>query len=104
LIFPFRRHRNPIWIKTSVKTAGVLEKCVFSTTFLTTTNRIETMLELCKQVLTKVSFDRFLFRKELQKAIRWLTGEDLEKLKQWCIDQYGNTYSDIIISSFRPVM
>ncbi|MFM9983963.1 MAG: hypothetical protein ACKVOK_01935 [Flavobacteriales bacterium] len=62
------------------------------------------MLELCKQVLTKVSFDRFLFRKELQKAIRWLTGEDLEKLKQWCIDQYGNLYSDIIISSFRPVM
>ncbi|MFN0031268.1 MAG: hypothetical protein ACKVOR_03815 [Flavobacteriales bacterium] len=62
------------------------------------------MLELCKQVLTKVSFDRFLFRKELEKAIRWLTGEDLQKLKQWCIDQYGTKYRDVIIASFRPVL
>lgn len=62
------------------------------------------MLEMCKEVLTKVSFDRFLFRKELQKAIRWITGEDLETLRRWCIDQFGNLYYDIIASSFRPVM
>ncbi len=62
------------------------------------------MLEMCKEVLTKVSFDRLLFRKELQKAIRWITGEDLDRLRRWCIDQYGTLYHDIIISSFRPVM
>ena len=62
------------------------------------------MLEMCKEVLTKVSFDRFLFRKELQKAIRWVTGEDLTRLKQWCLDHFGTMYHDIIIASFRPVM
>ncbi|HEY8403274.1 MAG TPA: hypothetical protein VIK71_01560 [Flavobacteriales bacterium] len=62
------------------------------------------MLEMCKEVLTKVSFDRLLFRKELQKAIRWMKHEDLPKLKQWCLDQFGNLYHDIIIASFRPVM
>ncbi len=62
------------------------------------------MLEMCKEVLTKVSFDRLLFRKELQKAIRWITGDDLDRLRRWCLDQYGTLYHDIIISSFRPVM
>jgi len=62
------------------------------------------MLEMCKEVLTKVSFDRLLFRKELQKSIRWIQGEDLVRLRQWCLDQFGNLYHDIIISSFRPVM
>ena len=59
---------------------------------------------MCKEVLTKVSFDRLLFRKELQKAIRWITGDDLDRLRRWCLDQYGTLYHDIIISSFRPVM
>lgn len=62
------------------------------------------MLEMCKEVLTKVSFDRLLFRKELQKAIRWIKGDDLTRLRQWCLDRFGNLYHDIIISSFRPVM
>jgi hypothetical protein len=62
------------------------------------------MLEMCKEVLTKVSFDRLLFRKELHKSIRWMKGEDLPKLKQWCLDHFGSLYHDIIISSFRPVM
>jgi hypothetical protein len=64
----------------------------------------ETMLEMYKEVLTKVSFDRLLFRKELQKAIRWIKGEDLETFRRWCVNQFGNLYHDIIISSFRPVM
>jgi hypothetical protein len=62
------------------------------------------MLEMCKEVLTKVSFDRFLFKKELQKAIRWIKGDELDRLKQWCLDQFGKMYHDIIVSSFKPVM
>lgn len=59
------------------------------------------MLELCKEVLTKVSFDRFLFRKELQKAIKWLQGEELEQFKNWCVATFGNHYRDIIASTFK---
>lgn len=62
------------------------------------------MLEFCKKVLTKVSFDRFLFKKELLKAIKWLNKEDLIALKTWCIGQFGNMYGDIIQDSFRPVL
>jgi hypothetical protein len=62
------------------------------------------MLEMCKEVLTKVSFDRFLFKKELQKAIRWIKGEELSRLRQWCLDQFGNMYHDIIVASFKPMV
>gem|GEM_PF-141161 len=62
------------------------------------------MMEFCKEVLTKVSFDRLLFRKELQKAIRWLKRDELSQFKQWCLEQFGGRYREIILSSFRPVI
>ncbi|MBL7943414.1 MAG: hypothetical protein JNM00_11635 [Flavobacteriales bacterium] len=64
------------------------------------------MLDFCKEILTKVSFDRLLFRKELDKAIQWLRSnkEDLLQFRQWCLDQFGGKYSDIIMTSFRPVL
>lgn len=58
------------------------------------------MLEFCKNVLRKVSFDRFLFTKELKKAIKWLKNEDRNELKQWCLNNYGHVYQEIIIDSF----
>ena len=58
------------------------------------------MLEFCKEVLTKVSFDRLLFRKELEKAIRWLQREECIQLKSWCVVTFGALYNDIIIASF----
>jgi hypothetical protein len=61
------------------------------------------MLELCKEILTKVSFDRFLFSKELRKAIKWLKGdEEIKHLRTWCMEMFGAKYSDIIKLSFRP--
>lgn len=62
------------------------------------------MLELCKQVLLKVSFDRLLFRKELTKAIRWVKGEELIQLKNWCLDQFGERYRELILLSFKPAL
>ena len=41
------------------------------------------MLEFCKKVLTNVSFDRMLFTKELQKAIKWVKKEELTALREW---------------------
>jgi hypothetical protein len=58
------------------------------------------MLEFSKKVLTNVSFDRMLFRKELKKAMKWLTREELGQLKQWCQNSFGHVHGDIIAESF----
>jgi hypothetical protein len=59
------------------------------------------MLELCKEILTKVSFDRLLFQKELNKALKWLQSEELEGFREWCLSTFGKKYPDILKSAFR---
>ena len=51
------------------------------------------MLEFCKSVLEKVSFDHVLFKKELIKSIQWINTTDAKSLREWCIEMYGNKYS-----------
>ncbi len=58
------------------------------------------MLNYVKKVLTKVSFDARLFEKELRKAIKMLIGDDLQELKQWCYDRFGNQYPVILNRCF----
>lgn len=41
------------------------------------------MLEYIKEILKKVSFDRVLFLKELNKSHRWLTREEMTSLMKW---------------------
>ena len=60
------------------------------------------MLELSKQVLSKVSFDRNLFYKELKKSISWLKSEDVVILKIWCLSTFA-VYKDLIIDAFEPI-
>lgn len=62
------------------------------------------MLEFCKKVLMKVSFDRLLFKKELKKAIKWVKKDELVQLKEWCVTKFGHVYGDIITESFRPAL
>lgn len=62
------------------------------------------MLDFCKKILTNVSFDRFLFRKELKKAVRLIKGDERIQLKEWCLANYGNIYEDIIMATFQPKM
>ena len=59
------------------------------------------MHEFCKKVLTNVSFDRMLFTKELQKAIKWVKKEELTALREWCLHQFGARYGDVIDESFH---
>lgn len=59
------------------------------------------MLEMCKEILTKVSFDRLLFQKELNKALKWLQTEELEYFRDWCLSTFGKTYPDILRSAFK---
>ena len=57
-------------------------------------------LEFVKDVLSKVSFDRVLFKKELKKAIQWLKEPDLSRLKQWCLATFASQYEAEIKESF----
>ncbi|MBW7868383.1 MAG: hypothetical protein H3C31_08690 [Brumimicrobium sp.] len=60
------------------------------------------MVELCKDILTKVSFDKYLFQKELEKAIRWITkSEDLQSFKEWCIIEFGGMYPSVLRQAFH---
>jgi hypothetical protein len=58
------------------------------------------MLELCKEILTKVSFDRILFQKELAKALKWLQSDEIENFKEWCLSTFGKTYPDVLRAAF----
>ena len=61
------------------------------------------MLELQKFVLEHVRDDVQLFKKELIKSIKWLNQPDLEKLKEWVWNEFGNTHADIIKDVFVRV-
>ena len=61
------------------------------------------MYEYTKEILTKVSFDRALFKKELKKAVRWLKNEERSLLQAWCIATFGAVYHDIIAEVFKSL-
>lgn len=58
------------------------------------------MLEYSKTILSKVSFDRQLFEKELRKAIAILEGQ-VEELRQWCYQKFGDQYQNILDQNFK---
>ena len=59
------------------------------------------MLKYTEIVLQKVSFNRELFRNELKKSVKWLRKEDVNKLKAFCIVNFGAIYMDIINEVFK---
>lgn len=58
---------------------------------------------MSKKVLTKVSFDRVLFRKELLKSIKWLKPRESLMLKAWCLATFGHMYRDVITETFESI-
>ena len=59
------------------------------------------MLEFTKKILRGVSFDRQLFQKELSKSLKWMTSkDDLKRLQDWCIHEFGNVYPLIIRNTY----
>ena len=61
------------------------------------------MLEFSKRVLSKVSFDRNLFAKELRKCLNYLNAEELRMLRDWCLGRYGSRYGDVIDETFAAI-
>jgi hypothetical protein len=57
-------------------------------------------LEFCKKVLSRVSFDRVQFAKELKKSFLWLPQKEALELKRWAIASFGRRYAGLIASTF----
>ena len=58
------------------------------------------MLKFCKTILKKVSFDKYLFKKELRKSILMLQKKELMAFKIWCLSCFGN-HRELIIEVFE---
>jgi len=58
------------------------------------------MIEYAKVILPKVSFSRELFRKELIKSVSWIDSGQLEELVEWCNENFGEMYPDILNEVF----
>lgn len=58
------------------------------------------MLEYSKLVLEKVSFNKDLFRKELEKSKRSLGDDEILLLQRWCTSSFHEKYPDILGEAF----
>lgn len=63
-------------------------------------NKPNAMLEMCKEILTKVSFDRVLFQKELMKALNWLSHDEIDRFREWCLNTFGKKYPEVLKTAF----
>lgn len=59
------------------------------------------MLEYVKVILQKVSFDRFLFEKELKKGLRLLQPKEVDSLREWCYQHFVKQYRTVLNSCFE---
>jgi hypothetical protein len=60
------------------------------------------MLEFSKKILQKVSFDKQLFKKELQKSARWIGKHEVAGLKVWALTSFAH-YKETILEVFDQV-
>lgn len=61
------------------------------------------MLEYVKTILSKVSFHKDLFEKELKKAISMLIPEEIKELKSWCYNKFAASYLNILNRCFTSL-
>ncbi len=61
------------------------------------------MLEYAKVILPKVSFSKELFRKELNKCIKWVEENELSELYEWCSENFNEIYPDVLSEAFAGV-
>lgn len=56
-----------------------------------------------KKVLRGVSYDRFLFKKELLKARNWLKKDEALLLKAWALTTFTGAHKDLILEVFDKI-
>jgi hypothetical protein len=67
-------------------------------------NCYNNMLEYVKLILSKVSFDKILFEKELTKSLKMLKRDELLELKQWCHERFSDIHLLIVNRVFQPLV
>lgn len=60
------------------------------------------MLEFSKKILSKVSFDKKLFKKELRKSISWVSKKEVITLKIWSLTTFSQ-YKQTILEVFDQI-
>lgn len=60
------------------------------------------MLEHQKMVLTAVSNNKNLFRRELIKAVGWLNSHEQTELRIWARKNFRYLHSDVLKDVFYP--
>ncbi len=61
------------------------------------------MIEYAKVILPKVSFSRDLFKKELIKCVNWVEVENQHEFRDWCEDNFGEMYPEILNEVFSTI-
>jgi hypothetical protein len=61
------------------------------------------MIQFSKAIIEGVSFDSFLFDKELRKLIIWFGDNEKQKtiFQHWCIQKFADQYPEIIADAFK---
>jgi len=59
------------------------------------------MLEYSKTILEKVSFDNYIFEKELSKAVKRVSTDEISSLEAWINDNFSDKYPQTIDRIFR---
>jgi hypothetical protein len=58
------------------------------------------MLEYFKIILSKVSFSKELFERELRKAIAALVPKEVDQLRVWCYAKFNHLYAEVLNRCF----
>ncbi|MCU0439383.1 MAG: hypothetical protein MUC49_15940 [Raineya sp.] len=62
------------------------------------------MLDYFKLILEKVSFDKFLFQKELRKALASLKPSEKEDFRKWCYHKFEPQYKSVLNNEFKMIL
>ena len=54
------------------------------------------MLDYVKMILTKVSFNKALFEKELRKSLHMILPAELVDFRRWCYQQFSRIYRRVL--------
>lgn len=61
------------------------------------------MLDYVKTILQKVSFNGFLFERELKKGLAYLLPAEILEVKKWCYEKFGHLHQAILVRHFGPL-
>lgn len=60
------------------------------------------MTEYIKTILQKVSFNKYLFERELKKGLSLILPDEIEEFKSWCYETFGKIHQVILNRYFLP--